>query len=413
MRNRTVNLVSLTSIQVCNALLPLLIFPFALAVVGQQHYSQLVLAEALAIALLTVVLYSFEVDGVAQVVGLDAHRDHAEISRVFSTIAYLRLALFAAAGLLLTAGVVVFDPQLAALLACWLLVPLSYALQPGWLYQGLERNAPIAVCTATSRVAAVGLVFALVRGEADYLLVPLLVGGAYVAGSLAAMYHARSALGVRFVAVPYAHLRAALCSGKEIFLGNFGVLLYRDMNVVVLGVLGTSAAAVASYSLAEKIAKSIQAAMRPLNQLFFPRALHLARSASKPSPTVLRQLLRLTWPQLGALAAFLATGFAAYAAVGENLPWLNRIQEVQRVVLLVGLMSLASFFGISNFMFGVAGLNAMQQRSYLFRAILATAACSLAACFTLGWLHGELGAAVSFVLAELCLFALIVRKYIL
>ncbi|HNM64553.1 MAG TPA: hypothetical protein PKM04_07710, partial [Accumulibacter sp.] len=120
-----------------------------------------------------------------------------------------------------------------------------------------------------------------------------------------------------------------------------------------------------------------------------------------------------TWPQLGALAAFLATGFAAYAAVGENLPWLNRIQDVQRVVLLVGLMSLASFFGISNFMFGVAGLNAMQQRSYLFRAILATAACSLAACFTLGWLHGELGAAVSFVLAELCLFALIVRKYIL
>ncbi len=405
------NLLSLASIQVCNALLPLLIFPFALAVVGQQRYAELVLAEALAIALLTVVLYSFEVDGVAQVVGLDASKDGDEISRIFSTIVYLRLALFAAMGLLLTAAVVFFDAQLAVLLVCWLLIPLSYAIQPAWLYQGLERNVPVAVCTATSRVAAVVLVFSLVHAEADYRLVPLLVGGAYVAGALAALYHARRSLALRFVTIPRAHLWATLWSGKDIFLGNFGVLLYRDLNVLVLGVLGTSAAAVASYSVAEKIAKSIQAAMRPLNQLFFPRALHLAKLARTPGPPVFRQLLRLTWPQLGVLGLFLTTAFSTYAVAGGEFPWLDRIQDLRRVVALVGVMSLASFFGISNFMFGVAGLNAMHERGYLFRAILATSAFSLTACSTLGSLLGEMGAASSFVLAEVCLFALIVRKY--
>jgi len=186
------------------------------------------------------------------------------------------------------------------------------------------------------------------------------------------------------------------------------------------GVLGTSAAGVASYSLAEKIAKSIQAAMRPLNQLFFPRALHLARSASKPSPTVLRQLLRLTWPQLGALAAFLVTGFAAYGVFGDELPWLKRIQDVQHVVVLVGLMSLASFFGISNFMFGVAGLNAMQQRSYLFRSSAVTSfgrfsrpqrAASPRASHSLGC-TARSAPRSGFVLAEVCLFGLIVRKYL-
>lgn len=411
MRNRTVNLLSLASIQVCNALLPLLIFPFALAVVGPQRYAELVLAEALAIALLTVVLYSFEVDGVAQVVGLDPVRDRDAISGLFSTIIYLRLILFTIAGIVLTGVVALFDARLAIVVVCWLLIPLSYAIQPAWLFQGLELNAPLAACTATSRALAVGLVFTLVDAEADYLRVPLFVGGAYVGGALAVLAYARCCLGLRLVGVAGRQLRAALWSGKEIFFGNFGVLVYRDINVLVLGIVGTPAAAIASYSLAEKIAKSVQAAMRPLNQLYFPRALQLAKEAMTPDRQVFRRLLALTWPQLAVLALFLSSFLAACLFAGSELRWLREISGLQQGLLLVGVMSVASFFGVSNFMFGVAGLNAMRERGYLFRSILATAAVSLLACSVLATLFGAIGAAVAFVLAEVCLFALIVRRY--
>src|SRR5260370_13912001 len=51
-RKHFINLVSLACIPVSNGVLPLLIFPFTLGVVGAGLYAQVVLSEALSIALL-------------------------------------------------------------------------------------------------------------------------------------------------------------------------------------------------------------------------------------------------------------------------------------------------------------------------------------------------------------------------
>ncbi len=60
------NLAALTVIQGSNALIPLLIVPFAIATVGAGAYAQVAITEAISALVLAAVLYSFDVDGVAR-----------------------------------------------------------------------------------------------------------------------------------------------------------------------------------------------------------------------------------------------------------------------------------------------------------------------------------------------------------
>lgn len=408
-QNKFVNLASLTCIQVSNGVLPILIFPFTLAVIGPDLYAKVVLSEGLAIVLLAMVLYSFEIDGVALVVGMNPLNERHRVSRAFSTIFYLRIAIFLVGAPIVLLVAALLDDQMLPLAFWWLLVPLSYALQPNWLFQGLEHNSPVATVTVLSRAAAVALVLSFVNNPRDHTLVPVLIGLAYLAGAIGSLIYARCRFGIRLVAVPLDALKRTLWSGKEIFLGSMSVLLYRDINVVLLGVLMAPGSSVATYSMAEKITKAIQASTRPLNQLFMPNALRIAGLAGRPSPTVLAQLLRITWPQLAALAPLLAILAVGYTTLGSEI---QGIENVDAIASLVALMSLVPLLGVPNFMLGWAGLSVLDSRRYLLGALLATGLLNLMLCVPLISLYGEDGAAVCFVLAEAFLLYLVVRRYI-
>ena len=62
-------------------------------------------------------------------------------------------------------------------------------------------------------------------------------------------------------------------------------------------------------------------------------------------------------------------------------------------------------------MFGIGGLNFLGRRWYLARSILTTGVASVVLCIALTSQFGAMGAAVTFVLAEVILFAQVARAY--
>ena len=74
-------------------------------------------------------------------------------------------------------------------------------------------------------------------------------------------------------------------------------------------------------------------------------------------------------------------------------------------------MNLAVFFGISNFMFGSAGLNFLSERKYFFKSIFLVGMLSVIITLSLTFFIGVFGAAISFVLSEVMLLILIIKKY--
>ena len=412
MRKELANFAALGAIQVSNAALPLIVFPYALGVVGAGLYAKLAMTEAFAIAALTVVLYSFEVDGVARVVRLGKPASPEALSQVFSEVLYVRLLLFVLCAAGTAAAWPYVDAETAQLMALWLLFPLSYVLQSTWFFQVMERNVAAAAFTVASRALGVVLVLALVKAPSDVFWVPALIGGCYLLGGCCSFAHACMAFGVRLRPVAWSTLWQAVTHGWHVFIGNMAVICYRDFNVVILGLAHGNEKAVAVYSIAEKVVKGIQAATRPLSQIFTPKALHRLGTTRQADTASLKDLLPFVWPQWLALAILLVIGTALYVGAAPLVPRLTAYPLRAETAALVALMSTATFFGVANYMLGSAGLNFLGGRAYLYRSILSVGLISLALCTALSAWLGATGTALSFVVAEVMLLILIVRRYL-
>lgn len=413
MRAGGINLAALTCIQAANAIIPLMIVPLVLSRLGADAYAQLAIAEAASMPVLAFVLFSFEVDGVARVVGLSRERNPAELGEALSDIISARFALFVLGAALAVGIAGLIGGSLFVLLPLYLLVPLGQVFHSYWFYQGIERNIIPAIATVGARGLSFALVFALVHGPEDQALVPLLIGGPFLAAGLLSLSYARSALGLRIHWVGGARIWRALHGGKEIFIGNAAVTLYREMNVVLLSLAGVGGAGIAAYSLAEKTVKMIQACTRPLNQFFFPKILRAIAGCGAPTPAAARRVAGFTLYQVGVMLLILAAIPAGYALVAPHWAWLAQFAGTPGFVPMFVIMAPSTIFGLANFMFGSAALNYLGARRYLLGAILGTGLVSAAMCLALGMAVGALGGAICFLFSEILLFALIMARFLI
>lgn len=411
MKGISKNFLALTAMQASSATLPLIIFPYSLAILGEKQYANIVLTEAIAMLAVALVLYSFEIDGVRQIVGLDAQRNRDYISRVLSGIIEIRILLF-----LVSTPVVLFiawvlDTKLLPMMTCWLLLPLSYALQPAWLYQGLEDNFIIAVTVVSSRFAATAILLIFLN-EQNYILVPFIVSGMFLIGSILALGYSIHHYQIRFEWLKWKELRGMLMSGRYLFASNISVAFYRDVNVLILGFVGSSSEAISIYSMAEKIVKMIQAGIRPINQIYTPKALRLTVNSFRPNRILFGKMMTLIWPQLALLCGTFGVGALIYGYIQDKVHWLYHLYNQKDILFLALIMSIAAFAGVANYMLGMIGLSSTGASRYLFWSVICVGVSNLIIASFLINIFDQLGAAISFVAAEIILLTVISTKYI-
>jgi len=406
------NFASLIAIQVANAALPLIVFPFALQATSPDHYSALVLSEAIALAVLAVTLYSFDIDAVPRVVGMDPRKHARELSSLFSCVLLARLLLLTIATAITTAFCKAFYPQLVFLLLSWLTLTLSHVLQSAWLFQGLERNTPIAVTTVISRLVSVTLVLILVRTPAQYTLIPLLVGVPALIGALTLLVHMSLTTRVRLCTVRPTEVLQLLRAGRTVFAANAAVILYRDTNVLLLDATGASSTAISIYSLAEKLTKSLQATARPLNQFFFPKAVRLLQPFTGPGRESLRRLFGLITPQFIWLSVMISAIGALTFLCRDALGTISPAQLHGPIATLMCMMIPAVFLGVFNFMTGSVGLTYLGDRRFLFNCVAFVGVINIPACLISCSILAEAGAGICYVFSEALLGALIVYRYV-
>lgn len=411
-QSNRVNLLSLAAIQIANALTPLLLFPYVLTIVGSDAYSKLAMTEAIAIAALTFVLYSFEVDGIARLVKLDWHKERHKVMSLFSAVTYIRLLIFSIFVLFVLVVRLFVEPIIADLLLLWLALPLSYAIQPSWLFQAIENNKMLAIFTVVSRLLSGLFVILLVKKPEDVILVPAFIGSFYLSSALASLAYARWWLHINFVKLPLHELFEIARQGKKIFIGNLSVVLYRDLNVVILGLAHGSDAAIAAYSIAEKLMKGLQATMRPLNQIYFPKTLKQLGSNRSADKSSLKDIMKNVYPQFQALAVIVFLMLIAYFYAIEFSQYKNDLPEHKQIFILSLLMLPAIFFGITNAMLGIAGLNFLGNRTYMYKSLLSMGGVNLILCYLLSLQFGEFGTAISLSIVEGLLLAAILKKYL-
>jgi PST family polysaccharide transporter len=339
------NFFSLSVLQFANYLVPLITLPYLVRVLGAPRYGLVEFARALAIYLVILTEYGFNLSATQEI---SVHRDDPRrVSEIFSAVMVVRMLLLAL-GFLFLALVVLGIPRLRGEWLVYLFAfgtVIGQSLFPVWLFQGLERMKHIAVLNIVARFLITVSIFVFIRHSDDYVYVPLVQSAGIIFMGVGGLILALRSFSVRFEFPSAAAVRHQIVSGWHVFLSTIATTLYTTSNTVILGLLTTDAF-VGYYAAGDKIVRAVQGLQLPLSQAIFP---HVGRLASQSKAAALRFTERVA-----RLVGVVTLGLSVGLFFGA--PWLTRVvlgPEFAASVPVVQVLSFLPFIiGLSN-IFGV------------------------------------------------------------
>jgi PST family polysaccharide transporter len=406
--NQKVNLLSLITTQGSSALLPLIIFPYLLTIIGVDAFSKLVISETLSFICLAVVLFGFDIISIKQ---LTKSKNIIEESLLFSNVFYSRLLLFILVLPLVWIVYIFYGDYISKMYLLWLLIPLGHIFQCAYFFIYKQSNFILAVTTVINRVVALISIFLFINKPEDVVLVPLIIGGSYFVGALFAFTFIIIYWDISLKRVSFRAIITNLKDGFSYFVSNSSVLLYRDLNVLILSIVFKDPIAISIYALAEKTVKSTQAIFRPLSQFYFPKAMLSLVNYSRPCKESAKILWSFTFKQLSLFSLLFIVVISIVLLFKVKLISFFGNSVYDALVFSLPMMSMI-YFGISNYMFGMVGLNVLGEEKTLAVYILITGVFNLFLCGVLGLFFGAEGAAFCFVISEIILFTFITKKYL-
>jgi O-antigen/teichoic acid export membrane protein len=162
--------------QAFNLISPLLVVPYIVSVCGEEGLGKVGLGFAMALFLILIVDYAFEIKGPKEV---SENRDnHWYLQKIANTTFFSKFILFIAVVIL--AGIVIYSVPFfyneKELLFFSLAVVLAQVFNPAWFLQGIENFRLVSLLNVGSKITYMLLVYFLVTGKDDYKLVNLLLG---------------------------------------------------------------------------------------------------------------------------------------------------------------------------------------------------------------------------------------------
>lgn len=351
------NLLSLSVLQAVNCLLPVVVLPYLVRILGAERFGLVAFAYALMQYFVILTDYGFNL---AATRDISIHRtDRTKLSEIFTSVMLIKLALMAASFVFLLVLVLAVsrlrtDKELF-FLAFGLVV--AQVLFPTWFFQGLEKMRHIATLNILAKLFFAITIFSLVKSRTDYIYVPLFNALGLIVAALIGLGIVMRQFSVRIRFPPLSALKEQLQNAWPIFLSRLAINIYTASNTVILGLFASNAV-VGYYAAAEKIVRGIQNLQAPLSQAMYPHVSRLARQSKQAALHFIARIARI----VTAITFIISVALLALA------PQLSRLllgpQFAQSVTVIRILAFLPFVVGLSN-IFGVQTmLNFGLQRTF-------------------------------------------------
>jgi len=390
------NFVSLTSLQSINYILPLVVLPYLIRVIGMEKFGLIAFAQSLVQYFMILTDYGFSLSATKTISLIGDHKQ--KTNEVFSSVMTVKL-IFSAISFLILCAILYLVPKFKA---DWLVYILSFgsvigsSLFPVWFFQGKEKMSYIAVVNAISGLIYAICIFIFINGPKDFLLVPLLNSLFSIISGILGLYIAFRRFRIKFILQKYASIKRELKTGWDIFISILSINAYTTTRIFAVGLL-TNNVITGYYSLAEKIANYIQTfPMDSFTRAVFPRISNVfAKNKQRAIAIMYRIQDRIT---LGFIVSLPIAYFIA--------PWIIKIAcgvAYKEVVFTLRLLLAAVFFiGANNFKIQfllVCGKQDLYAKIHVIAALI-----GLPLIFILIYQFSYVGAAFATVLTEAGIF---------
>jgi PST family polysaccharide transporter len=377
-----------------NYLMPLLLIPYLVRVLGPRNFGILAFAQALIQYFVRLTDYGFNYSASRKIA---VHRSDSEaVGRIAGAVMVIK-ALLLLASMVVVAAIVALVPLFREhwllYLACFGSV-VGFVLFPTWLFQGIEKMQYIAICNAAPRSLAVIAIFLLVRRSDQVTLVASLQSAGLVLAGLAAWWPANR--GSRLVKVRWPTLRevrAEATEGWHMFVSMAAVSMYLNTNAFVLGFVA-GPEAVGYFTAASKIVAAIQNLLDPFSQAIYPHISGLVAKSREEALQFLRTALRplAGFAALSSLLLFLGAPILVRVGLGSKfIPATDVLRWLAPIPLIV---MLSNIFGIQTMLpFG-------HDRAFS-RILIGAGVLNVVLVLPLAHLFAAPGAAVSLLITEI------------
>ncbi len=286
------NFLSLFSVQIVNYILPLITVPYLVRVLGPEKFGLIAFSQAFIQYFVLVTDYGFNLSVTREI---SINRDDEEkISKIFSSVMFIKVALMALSFLLLCLLVFSFNKFRTE----WLVYLLTFGMVVGnvlfpiWLFQGMERIKQIAALNIVAKAFFTVSVFFFIRSQSDYVYVPLINSLGFIIAGLISLWMISREFGVRYKTPTFAEIKHQLHEGWHIFASTIAISLYTVSNTFILGIF-TNNTIVGYFNAGERVIRAVAGLINPLTQTVYPHICNLVSKSKEDALIFIRKIARI------------------------------------------------------------------------------------------------------------------------
>ncbi len=412
MSNRRIlftNLFSLSGIQAVNYIIPVLVIPYVVRIIGPDYYGLVNFAQAFVLYFVLIVNYGFDFSATREI---SVNRENKEkLSIIFSSVMLAKAALFLISLMIFLPLIILvpkFNHDIELFIFAYLMI-IGNIFLPIWLFQGLEKLARLSVFNLIIKTVYAVSIFFFIKEKEDFLLIPLILSVSQVAVGAAAFLYSIKVFNISLLFPGIEEIKRTLKDGWNLFLSAVSINLYTTSNIVILGLFSTNLS-VGYFSASNKIISVVQALLLgPMNQAFFPRISSIINHSRSEGIAFLKKLT------FAAGVILLITSVSIFIFSDLIIRIIFGSKFTDAAVCLRIMAFLPFIIGLSN-VFGVQGmLNLKMDKQFLLLTFIG-ALISIVLNLILVPVYYENGTAVSWLITEIFItvsfFVVLLKKRI-
>jgi len=395
-RRLSINFANFGLFQIINYIIPLVTIPYIVRIIGPEKFGVISIAYALTYYLWIIVDYGYNISGVQRI--SQNQNDIRICSQIAKNIFIIQIVLNLFCLILLFLIINLYKPfsgYKEIFLYYFLVIPANILLA-SWFYTGVEQVKYISLLSFTSRTIYVILIFSLIRGEQDFILIPIFYSGSMLIGGIISLNIIIRKFKLKFGKTVSSDIFSFLKQDRQIYISNIFMNLYRNSNILILSVF-VNEASVGIYSAGEKLIKAIQTTFAPITQAFYPFISRITVTSKSHSQKVIKYILIVTGILAGSIFViiFLFSDIINHIVFGKDFLATARIMRIASPVI---------YFGVINYIIGIIFMTNYALKKEFSYSVIIVGLINIVICSILSYYYQNTGAAISFALAEILLF---------
>lgn len=265
------NFLSLSVIQGTNFILPLIVLPYLIKVIGLDKFGLVAFAQAFMSYFIICTDYGFNLTTTREIAV--NKNDKVKLSSIVNTTFLTKfiLCLFSFILLLLIVSLSPYFSQYSMLYYLSFLLVIGQALIPTWFFQGTEQMKYLTYINLVAKIIFTILIFILITEPADFIYVPAFYSLGNIVSGLFAICIMYKKFKIRFTYPINFNFIEELKKGWYVFLSNFAINTYINSNLFILGLFASNVV-LGYYSIADKILYACRQILNVFFNATYPQA---------------------------------------------------------------------------------------------------------------------------------------------